>query len=98
MAKDTELGEIFMEAFVARRLLMIQLGEGNVVLFGTKSSARTLALREFLTRNAHPFTYVDIDTDSFATELMDNLEVRKSEIPAIYSNNRYVLITPSILH
>ncbi len=28
MAKDTELGEIFMEAFVARRLLMIQLGEG----------------------------------------------------------------------
>ena len=56
MAKDTELGEIFMEAFVARRLLMIQLGEGNVVLFGTKSSARSLALREFLTRNAHPFT------------------------------------------
>ena len=44
MAKDTELGEIFMEAFVARRLLMIQLGEGNVVLFGTRSSARTLAL------------------------------------------------------
>jgi thioredoxin reductase (NADPH) len=53
MAKDTELGGIFMEAFVARRLLMIQLGEGNVVLFGTRSSARTLALREFLTRNAH---------------------------------------------
>jgi thioredoxin reductase (NADPH) len=58
MAKDTELGEIFMEAFVARRLLMIQLGEGNVVLFGTKGSARALALREFLTRNAHPFTYM----------------------------------------
>src|SRR3984885_5088100 len=51
MSKDTELGDILMGAFVARRLLMIQLGEGNVVLFGTKSSARTLALREFLTRN-----------------------------------------------
>jgi thioredoxin reductase (NADPH) len=97
MAKDTELGDILMEAFVARRLLMIQLGEGNVVLFGTKSSARTLALREFLTRNAHPFTYVDIDTDSFATELMDKLEVRKSEIPVVYCNNRYVLRNPSIV-
>jgi thioredoxin reductase (NADPH) len=43
MAKDTELSEVFMEAFVARRLLMIQLGEGNVVLFGTRSSSRTLA-------------------------------------------------------
>jgi thioredoxin reductase (NADPH) len=68
MAKDSELGEIVMEAFVARRLLMIQLGEGNVVLFGTKSSARTLAQREFLTRNAHPFSYVNIDADSYAGE------------------------------
>jgi thioredoxin reductase (NADPH) len=96
MAKDTELGEIFMEAFVARRLLMIQLGEGNVVLFGTKSSARTLALREFLTRNAHPFTYVDIDSDSFASELIEKLAVRNSEIPVVYCNNRYVLRNPSI--
>jgi thioredoxin reductase (NADPH) len=96
MAKDTELGEIFMEAFVARRLLMIQLGEGNVVLFGTKISARTLALREFLTRNAHPFTYVDIDSDTFAGELMEKLAVRNSEIPVVYCNNRYVLRNPSI--
>jgi thioredoxin reductase (NADPH) len=96
MAKDTELGDILMEAFVARRLMMIQLGEGNVALFGTKNSARTLALREFLTRNSHPFTYVDIDTDSFAGELMDKLAVRNSEIPVVYCNNRYVLRNPSI--
>jgi thioredoxin reductase (NADPH) len=96
MAKDPELGDILMEAFVARRLLMIQLGEGNVALFGTKNSARTLALREFLTRNSHPFTYVDIDTDSFAGELMDKLAVRNSEIPVVYCNNRYVLRNPSI--
>jgi thioredoxin reductase (NADPH) len=96
IAKDTELGDILMGAFVARRLLMIQLGEGNVVLFGTKSSARTLALREFLTRNGHPFTYVDIDTDSCAAELMAKLAVRSGEIPVVYCNNRYVLRDPSI--
>jgi thioredoxin reductase (NADPH) len=96
MAKDTELSEVFMEAFVARRLLMIQLGAGNVVLFGTKTSARSLALREFLTRNAHPFTYVDINTDSFANALMEKLCVRNSEIPVVYCNNRYVLRNPSI--
>jgi thioredoxin reductase (NADPH) len=96
MAKDTELSEIFMEAFVARKLLMIQLGEGNVVLFGTKNSARTIALREFLTRNAHPFTYVDIDSDSFASDLMEKLSVRPSELPVVYCNNRYVMRNPSI--
>jgi thioredoxin reductase (NADPH) len=96
MAKDTELGEILMGAFVARRLLMIQLGEGNVVLFGTKGSARTLLLREFLTRNGHPFTYVDIDMDSCAGELMEKLAVRSGEIPVVYCNRRYVLRNPSI--
>ncbi len=96
MAKDTEIGDILMGAFVARRLLMIQLGEGNVVLFGTRSSARTLALREFLTRNGHPFTYIDIDTDSCAGELMEKLAVRNGEIPVVYCNRRYVLRNPSV--
>ncbi len=96
MTKDTELGEILMGAFVARRLLMIELGEGNVILFGTKSSARSLALREFLTRNGHPFTYVDIETESFAGELMEKLDVRNGDIPVVYCNRRYVLRNPSI--
>lgn len=95
MSKDTELGDILMGAFVERRLLMIQLGEGNVVLFGTRSSARTLALREFLTRNGHPFTYIDIDTESCAGELMEKLAVRNGEIPVVYCNRRYVLRNPS---
>jgi thioredoxin reductase (NADPH) len=95
MAKDTELGDILMGAFVARRLLAIQLGEGNVILFGTKSSARTLALREFLARNGHPFTYVDIETDTSADELMERLAVRNGEIPVVYCNRRYVLRNPS---
>jgi thioredoxin reductase (NADPH) len=96
MAKDTELGDILMGAFVARRLLMIQLGEGNVILFGTKSSARTLAIREFLTRNGHPFAYIDIDSDNCASELMEQLAVRNSEIQVLYCNRRYVLRNPSI--
>ena len=96
MAKDTELGDILMGAFVARRLLAIQLGEGNVVLFGTKSSARTLAIREFFTRNGYPFTYIDIDSDNSANGLMEQLAVRSGDIPVVYCNRRYVLRNPSI--
>ncbi len=96
MAKDVELSELFMEAFVARRLLLIQLGEGNVVLLGAKNSARTLALREFLIRNAHPFTYVDIDNEANQGGLVQKLSVNHSEIPVVYCNNRYVLRNPSI--
>ena len=96
MAKDTELGDILMGAFVVRRQVLIQLGEGNVILFGTKASGRTLLLREFLTRNNYPFTYVDLDTDTSFTELIEKLAVRSGEIPVAYCNNRYVLRNPSI--
>ena len=96
IAKDSDLGELLMEAFVARRLLMIQLGEGNVILFGKRASPRALVLREFLTRNGHPFRYVDIDSDTSAEELMDKLAVHEGEIPVVYCNNRYVLRNPSI--
>ena len=34
-------------------------------------SADTLALREFLTRDGHPFTYFDLDADPVAQELLD---------------------------
>src|SRR5260370_9624500 len=83
MARDTELGEVLIVAFVARRLLMIELGEGNVILLCTNSSARTLALREFLTRNGHPFTYIDIETEYCVGEMMEKLDVCNVDITVV---------------
>src|ERR1700682_6288511 len=58
VARDAELSEILMRAFILRRLALIQSGFGMVVLMGSQHSAKTLELREFLTRNGHPYTYV----------------------------------------
>ena len=63
VAKDAELSEILMRAFILRRLALINAGFGNVILMGSRHSAQTLELREFLSRNGHPYTYVDLDTD-----------------------------------
>lgn len=63
VAKDAELSEIFMRAFILRRLELIRTGQGNVILMASRHSANALRLREFLTRNEHPYTYIDLDTD-----------------------------------
>ena len=76
VAKDAELSEIFMRAFILRRLELVNRGQGNVILMGSRHSANTLRLREFLTRNEHPFTYVDLDTDKTSQELLDRFEVK----------------------
>ena len=75
IAKDAELSEIFMRAFILRRLELISRGYGNLILLGSRHSAQTLRLREFLTRNGHPYTYVDLDTDRASQELLDRFDV-----------------------
>jgi thioredoxin reductase (NADPH) len=97
VAKDAELSEIFMRAFILRRLELIRRGQGNIILMGSRHSANTLRLREFLSRNEHPYTYVDLDTDKTSQELLDRFEIRPEEIPVIIcSSARAVMRNPSI--
>jgi thioredoxin reductase (NADPH) len=96
ITKDAELGEIIMAAFVLRRLELIDRGKGNVVLLGSNHSANTLELREFLTRNGHPFAYLDLDTDPSSQALLDRFNVQMGDVPMVICNNRNVLRNPSI--
>jgi len=73
IAKDTELSDIFMQAFLARRLSLKDAGHGNVMILGSKYSAETLTLREFLTRDGDPFTYVDLDAGPHCTGVSRSL-------------------------
>src|SRR5271163_238936 len=92
IARDAELSEIFMRAFILRRLELIRRGQGNFILMGSRHSAKTLALREFLTRNGHPFTYVDLDADKTYQELLDRFEVKLEEIPVVICNSRNIVM------
>jgi thioredoxin reductase (NADPH) len=96
VAKDAELSEIFMRAFILRRLALISHGYGNLILLGSRHSANTLRLREFLTRNGHPYTYVDLDMDKSSQELLDRFDVKLDDIPVVICQARAVLRNPSI--
>jgi thioredoxin reductase (NADPH) len=95
VATDAELGEIFMRAFILRRLALISRGQGNVVLMGSRHCANTLRLREFLSRNSHPYTYVDLDADKTSQELLDRFEVKTEDVPVVICNGRNVLRNPT---
>lgn len=96
IARDAELSEIIMRAFILRRLALITNHLGNVVLMGSSHSAATLRLREFLGRNGHPYTYVDLDTDKGSQELLDRFAVKLEDVPIVICDARSVLRNPSI--
>jgi thioredoxin reductase (NADPH) len=95
IARDAELSDIFMNAFLARRSSLRDAGHGNVVLVGVNSSATTLALREFLSRDGHPYAYFDIASDAAAQKLLDRFGAGAGDIPLVICNNAIVLRNPT---
>jgi thioredoxin reductase (NADPH) len=92
---DTEISEILMRAFIYRRLELIAHGIGDAVLIGSVHSADTLRIKEFLTRNGHPFAYVDLDHDADVQALLDRFHVAADQIPVLICRGDVVLRNPS---
>src|SRR5436189_1085106 len=92
---DVGLSEIVMRAFILRRVLLLEKGLGDVLILGSEFSARTLEVREFLSRNAHPVTYVDLDRDAMAQEILDRFEVSPDDIPLVICRREVVLRNPT---
>jgi len=96
VAQDAELSEILMRAFILRRQRLVSQGFGNLILMGSLHSAKTLQLREFLERNGHPYTYVDLDRDEASQELLDRFQVKVEEIPVVVCKLKGVLRNPTV--
>ena len=92
---DAELGEILMRAFILRRVELIAAGVGDIVLIGSTNSASTLRIKEFLMRNGHPYSYIDLERDPDVQKLLDSFQVSASEIPVLICRGQVVLRNPS---
>ena len=92
---DAELSEIFVRAFLLRRVRLLTGGFADVVLVGSNHSSDTLRIKEFLTRNAHPYTSIDPDRDSGIQELLDHFRFSIGDLPVLICRGVTVLRNPS---
>jgi thioredoxin reductase (NADPH) len=92
---DAELSEIFVRAFLLRRARLVAGGFGDVVLVGSNHSSDTIRIKEFLTRNLHPYAFIDPDRDSGVQDLLDRFKFAISDTPVLICRGKAVLRNPT---
>jgi thioredoxin reductase (NADPH) len=92
---DAELGEIVLRAFILRRVELVAQGVGDVVLVGSNHSPATLRIKEFLTRNSHPYAYIDLDVEPDVQALLDRFHVAITDVPVVICRGSTVLRNPT---
>jgi thioredoxin reductase (NADPH) len=92
---DAELGEILMRAFILRRVELVAAGMGDVVLVGSTHSPTTLRIKEFLVRNGHPYSYIDLDRDPAVQNLLDAFQIDATDTPVVICRGELALRNPT---
>lgn len=92
---DSELSDIFLRAFILRRLELIAREVGDVVLIGSGHLLDTLRIKEFLTRNYQPYSYIDLERDAEVQEMLDRFSLSIDELPVLICRGTIVLRNPS---
>jgi thioredoxin reductase (NADPH) len=92
---DAELSEIFVRAFLLRRAELIAQGRGDVLLIGSNHSADTLRIKEFLSRNVHPYAFIDPDRDEGVQDLLDRFRFAIADLPVLICRGTAVLRNPT---
>ena len=91
---DSELSDIFLRAFILRRLELIAREVGDIVLIGSTHSLDTLRIKEFLTRNYQPYSYIDLEQDAAVQEILSRFSLSIGDLPVVICRGNAVLRNP----
>ena len=93
---EPELGEIIVKAFLMRRSLLLSDGFAGVKIIGSRFSVDAHRLRDFATRNAIPFTWIDLEGDPQAEALLRQFGIPASDTPVVIGREGKFLRRPTV--
>jgi thioredoxin reductase (NADPH) len=91
-----DLSDIILQAFIARRQLLRQSPNfTGLRVIGSRYSADTFRVRDFLAKNRVLFTWVDVETDPQVDRLLKQFGVTEADTPVVACGHRLMLRNPS---
>ena len=90
------LSDIILQAFIARRQLLRKSADfTGLRVIGSRYSADTFRVRDFLAKNRALFTWVDVETDPDVDRLLKQFNVTEADTPVVACSSMLLLRNPS---
>jgi thioredoxin reductase (NADPH) len=91
-----EVGDVILQAFIARRQLLRESGEyTGIRVIGSRYSHDTFRVRDFLARNRSLFTFLDLESHPEVDELLRRFGLTVRDTPVVAWGRKLVLRNPS---
>jgi thioredoxin reductase (NADPH) len=94
---EAELGERIMRALILRRVGILEKGTGGPIIVGLAGDGDALRLKGFLTRNGHPYQWMNPEEDADAKALIERFQVDPGQLPIVLCPGGQLLRNPSEL-
>jgi thioredoxin reductase (NADPH) len=95
LVAEAEIGERIMRALIQRRVGLIDKGTGGPLIVGRPESGDVLRLQRFLSRNGHPYEWMDSETNPEAKALIERFHVDPGQLPVVLCPGGELLHNPS---
>jgi len=95
LAAEPDLGEIFVRAFILRRVALVRHSLGGVVLIGSAHDADVQRIQRFLIRNGYPHRMIDTDAAEATRGHLHDLSLAAERLPIVIDVHDRVLGNPS---
>ena len=90
------LGDIILQAFIARRQILRESGEFvGLRVIGSRYSQDTFRVRDFLAKNRIPFTWLDTEAEPQVRQLLERFGVSEADTPVVAWGHKLLLRNPS---
>ena len=94
LVAEADLGERIMRALILRRVGLIEIGGGPVII-GRADDGDVIRLQNFLRRNGHPSHRLDPATDEGARAILERSGVPEDALPIVLCPGGELLRNPS---
>jgi thioredoxin reductase (NADPH) len=92
--EEPKLGNIILSTLIARMQIMRDLNFTPLRVIGSRFSSDAFRIRDFLTKNRVVFTWVELEGDSNATQVLQQIGVAEEDTPVVACGNDWILRNP----